>query len=41
MKQHNKLAYTRGHVWIYLKADAETDTEDLLKVKNNAQDQTS
>ena len=32
MKQHLKLRYTDGHVWFYLKAENEDDSEAMLKV---------
>lgn len=32
MKQHLKLQYTKGHVWIYLKAENKTDSEAMLMV---------
>ena len=32
MKQHLKLRYTKGHVWLYLKAETREDSEMMLKV---------
>ncbi len=33
MKQHKKLRYTKGDIWMYLKADEESDATALLKVR--------
>ena len=33
MKKHSKLSYTEGDMWIFLKADKESDCDALLKVK--------
>ena len=34
MKKHSKLRYTeKGHVWFYLKAETEEDSEVLLKAR--------
>ena len=35
MKQHLKLRYTKGHVWLYLKAETREDSEMMLKVLLN------
>ena len=32
MKRHTKLRYTKGHVWLYLKAETKDDCEEMLKV---------
>lgn len=32
MKNHPKLRYTAGHLWLYLKADTNADCETLLEV---------
>ena len=33
MRKHKKLRYSRGDIWMYLKADEETDASALLKVR--------
>ena len=32
MKKHSKLSYKKGHVWFFLKAQTEEDSEALLQV---------
>lgn len=32
LKNHPKLSYTEGHLWLYLKADTEKDCESLYEV---------